>query len=296
MFIHWFPGHMTKSIRMMEKEISLVECVLYVLDSRAPMSSINPAFDSIIGNKPVLYVLNKCDMVTQKDINVWKTYFESTGKSVITSNSVSKNNGAAVIRMMKELNKETIDRYSARGVRKTIRAMVIGVPNTGKSTLINSLIQKKKAITGNRPGVTRGKQWITIDPYIDLLDTPGTLYPDFTNQLKATNLAIVGSIKEDILDIVELSMEIIKFLAKSHKKELLSIYPDLTIIDDQLQENAHLLELLKEIGRKRGLIMKGNEVDLSRTAKSIITDFRKQKFGNITLEKIEDIALYSINS
>ena len=291
MFIHWFPGHMTKAIRMMEREISLVECVIYILDSRAPLSSINPSFDKIINNKPILYILNKCDMVTQSDILSWRSHFEKEGKHIMLANSILKNNAFEVIKKLREINVETLEKYQNKGVKKTIRAMVIGVPNSGKSTLINSLIKKKKTVTGNKPGVTRGKQWISIDPYIDLLDTPGTLYPDFSNQIKATNLAIIGSIKEDILDIVELSMEIVRFLAQNYLEQFKAVYQNLDIDKENLNRNEYVIELLEKIGGLRGFLMRGNQIDLERTSKSIIVDFRKQKFGKVILEKVSDIAM-----
>lgn len=278
MFIHWFPGHMTKALRTMEADVSKVDCVIYVLDARIPLSSVNPAYDSIFNNKPRLYVLNKADLVPQEELAKWKAHYNRNGNKCITTNSTVKGGNGIFTSALLELNAEKIERYKSKGVKKTIRAMVIGVPNCGKSTLINSLIAKKRTVTGDRPGVTRGSQWVSIDTYIDLLDTPGTLYPDFSNQDKATRLAIVGSIKEDILDIVELSFEILKFLKSSYPDRLKEKYSLASLPDD----DAELLDL---IARRRGFVVRGGEYDYERTAKAVIQDFRKQSFGKIILEK-----------
>lgn len=281
MFIHWFPGHMTKAIRAMRADMVIVDSVIYVLDARAPLSCINPAFDEIINNKPRLYVLNKCDMVPKDELNKWKRYFEKGSNcKCITSNSTVQGNAGIFLSALRELNKEKLERYAAKGCKKTIRAMVIGIPNCGKSTLINSLIAKKKTITGDKPGVTRSMQWVSVDEYIDLVDTPGTLYPDFSDQTKATNLALLGSINEDILDITELAEEMVKFLVKNYPSEFKAKY-DLTEIKDSFADN------LNAIAKRKGYLLKGGEFDLERTAKAVISDFRKQAFGKISLEKCE---------
>jgi ribosome biogenesis GTPase A len=278
MFIHWFPGHMTKAIRAMQKDMAIVDSVIYVLDSRAPLSCVNPSFDEIIGVKPRLYVLNKADLVPKEEIIKWKNHFKKENCDCITSNSTQNTNASVFISALKALNKEKIERYKNRGVKKTIRAMVIGVPNCGKSTLINSLIAKKKTITGDRPGVTRSMQWVSIDEYIDLVDTPGTLYPDFSDQKKATNLAIIGSINEDILDVPELAGETIKFLAENYLEELKARYKL-----DEIQSNY--LDNLSLIAKQKGYLLKGGEYDIERAAKAVIGDFRKQAFGKVILEK-----------
>lgn len=280
--IHWFPGHMTKAMRMMKAEMALVESVVYVLDARAPLSSVNPSFDEIIGARPILFVLNKCDLVPTEELAKWKKFFERENTKCIMANSTVKGGTQRFIAALRELNAPLIARYKAKGVNKTIRAMVIGVPNCGKSTLINSIIGKSRTLTGNKPGVTRGKQWVSIDPYMDLLDTPGTLYPDFSDQQKAINLAIVGSIKEDILDIEELSREILNFLYKYYPDNLKSRY-NLDELSEDMQIN------LCNIAKKRGFLLRGGEIDGERTAKAIISDFRKQAFGKIILEKYNEV-------
>lgn len=280
MFIHWFPGHMTKAIRMMSEEIKVVDSVIYVLDARAPEACINPAFDEVIGNKPRLYVLNKADMVSQKEVIKWVDKFRRQGYKCIYSNSISKSDAPVIVKNLVELNEDLIERYHQKGVNKTIRAMVIGVPNCGKSTLINSLLREKKTVTGNKPGVTRGKQWVAIDDYIELLDSPGVLYPDFKDQEKAMRLALIGSVKEDVVDVAELALETIKYYMTEHPDELVNRYKL-----DSLKDTA--LEVMEDIGKKRGVIMRRGEYDYERIAKIIISDFRKGYLGKFPLEKAD---------
>ena len=273
-FIQWFPGHMTKAIRMMKEEIKPVDCVIYVLDARIPRSSVNPSFDEIISGKPRLYVLNKSDLVPQFALNKWVEYFSSLPNSACITSISTKNSDGKLISLLKELNKEKIDRYKSRGIKKTIRAMVIGIPNCGKSTLINSLIGKKKAVTGNKPGVTRGKQWVSVDPYVEVLDTPGTLFPDFSDQNKALHLAFVGSVRDEIVDLTFLSQQLLDFLSEKYPAELHLKYGDVKTLDD--------------IAKKRGFFLKGGIIDTERASKSLINDFRKQAFGKIILEKVDE--------
>lgn len=281
MFIHWFPGHMTKAIRMMKEEMNLVQCVVYVLDARAPLSSINSAFDEIIGERPRLYVMNKSDLVPREEAEKWRRFFEKNGCRCITANSTSNVGKQKFISVLTELNSGILEKYRLKGVKKTIRAMVIGVPNCGKSTLINSVIGKSRTITGNKPGVTRGKQWVNIAPYIDLLDTPGTLYPDFSDQKKAVNLAIIGSIKEDVLDLTELCGEIIRFMSDYDAEALKKRY-NLEELSSDMNKN------IENIAVKRGFLLKGGDIDVDRAAKMVITDFRKQAFGKVILEKYDE--------
>lgn len=279
MFIHWFPGHMTKALRMMEKETALCDSIIYVLDARAPLSSINPRFDDVIGVKPRLYILNKADLVDKKELAKWAAYFEEKGYCCVTANSSGKTDSAAVIKGLLTVNAPLIERYANKGVRKTVRAMVIGIPNCGKSTLINSLTKEKRAATGNRPGVTRGKQWVSIDKYIDLLDSPGVLYPDFSDQKKALRLALIGSIKEDVLDITELALEAAELFRTEEPGILAKRYGMET-------ESGDIISVLTSIGKARGCMLKGGEVDLERAARAFINDFRKGAFGKIILEKL----------
>jgi ribosome biogenesis GTPase A len=281
--IHWFPGHMTKAFRLIEREMKLVSSVIYVLDARAPLSCINPEFDKLINTKPTLYILNKADLVAQSDILGWIDYFNR--KSIKCLQTVSVQRGASrkqIFDALKEINADYLKKFDQKGVRKTIRAMVIGVPNSGKSALINSLLGRKKTVTGNKPGVTRGKQWIAVDKYIELMDTPGTLYPDFKDQTKARNLAIIGSISDDVVDMTELAGELIDFLKKEYPQNLKERYK----LDDLSVDTAGILY---EIGQKRGFIVKGGEVDIQQTAKAVIVDFRKNALGKIIMEKANEL-------
>lgn len=280
MHIHWFPGHMTKAMRMMAEEIKVVDSVIYVLDARAPEACVNPAFEEVIGNKPRLYVINKADMVTQKELIKWVDKFRIQGNKCIYSNSISKADSAVIVKNLLELNEETIERYRQKGVNKTIRAMVIGVPNSGKSTLINSLLKEKKTVTGNKPGVTRGKQWVSIDKYIDLLDSPGVLYPDFSDQNKALKLALLGSIRDEVVDVTELALDALEFFRNDRPEDLKARYK-LDSVDGDINE------LFETIGRKRGIIARGGELDTERIARVIIGDYRKGYIGKMPLERAD---------
>lgn len=280
MFIHWFPGHMTKAMRMMKQEVALVDSIIYVLDARAPLSCINEAFDDVIGRKPRVYVLNKCDLAEPAAVEGWLEYFSGLAPCIATD-SLSRADAKSLIAAIVQLNAPLIEKYRAKGVSKTIRAMVIGVPNSGKSTLINSLIAGKKTITGNKPGVTRGKQWVSIDKYIDLLDSPGVLFPDFKNQSKAIKLAVIGSIKDEILDIAELGLEAVKLM--------LQYYPD------RLKERYNIdatrlsgTQILEAIAARRGLLQKDGQPDYDKTGRAIITDIRKGYLGRIVLDRLSD--------
>lgn len=270
---------MTKALREMEADASKIDCIVYVLDSRIPASSVNPAYDSIFGNKPRLYVLNKADLVPKDELAKWREFYNRSGNRCITANSTVNGGNKAFVSALNELAAPIVEKYAAKGVKKTVRAMVIGVPNCGKSTLINSLTAKKRTVTGNKPGVTRGKQWVSVDKYIDLLDTPGTLYPDFSDQKKASALAIVGCIKDNIVDSTEIALEILRFLKEEYPEKLTEKY-NLGQIPESYDD------LLSAIAKRRGLIVKGGEPDVERTASAVVQDFRKQAFGKIILEKL----------
>lgn len=282
MIIQWYPGHMTKAIRMMEKEIKLVDAIIYVLDARAPFSCVNPKFTKLINNKPFIYVLNKCDLADDEVTQSWYEYFSKKG-SCIKLNSVASGSSKIIEKELEKVLKDKIEKLSEKNLNLTIRAMVIGVPNTGKSTLINNLSGKAKTITGNRPGVTRGKQWIKTASGIEILDTPGTLWPAFNNNNVAKHLAYIGSIKEEVLDIPSLSLEFIKDILRINKKAFEERYK-LTV-----NENDTPLEILERVCENRKFLIRGGEYDYDRGASAIINDFKNGKLGKITLEKVEDI-------
>lgn len=275
--ISWFPGHMAKAMRIIEDNMKIVDAVVYVLDSRAVSACINPSFDSVIKNKPILYVLNKCDLVEKSDLDKWCAYFEKQGYNYITANSANGRDAGRILKKLTDIMAEKIARYRAKGVMTPIRAMVVGIPNSGKSTLINCLCGGKKTITGDRPGVTKSKQWLAVAKGVDMLDTPGTLWPKMEDQTIALHLAFIGSIKDEILDSEEIAFNLTKFLYENHRNLLNERY-GITI------ESDNPTEIIEEIARKRGYVVKGGEVDTERTSKMIVDDFRKQKIGKIMLE------------
>lgn len=281
MHIQWFPGHMTKAMRMMQESIKQVDCVIYVLDARAIEACMNPKFDEMIKNKPVLYVINKQDLVEYKDIQKWQKYFVKNDKQFVIADSISGKQKDLVIDKLKQLNKKILEKYQNKGAIKTIRAMVVGVPNTGKSTLINSLSKQKKTITGNRPGVTRGKQWVSLAEGIELLDTPGTLPPAFDDQQRAMHLAFIGSIKDDILYLDELTIELIKYFRANNKEVFMQRYKLESFSEDNV-------EVLDSIAKVRGFLLGKNNYDYDRVYRAVIDDFRKQKLGKIMLDFPKD--------
>lgn len=275
--IQWFPGHMTKSLRMIEENIKLVDVVIYVLDARIPYSSFNPKFNKIVENKKVVYVLNKSDLAFDGYTKEWLKYLNNENSFALSLNAINGSSSKLVINAIKTILQEKIENDLKKGVKKTLRALVIGVPNSGKSTLINTLAGSKRAITGDRAGVTKTKQWVRLANGIDLLDTPGTLWPAFENQQIGINLALVGSIKDEILDINEIVLSFIETAKIKFKKNLEERY--------NIVVEGSNLEILEAIGRKRGCLVKGGEIDYDKASMIILEDFRKGKLGRITLEK-----------
>ena len=274
--INWFPGHMQKALRMMEAEAKNVDALIYVLDSRAPFACLNPEFVRIIGSKPILYVLNKIDLADEKKIKEIKTKLPGENKLVIELNSTASGAIGLVTSSLNALCKATIEKYKNKGVNYFVRAMVLGVPNCGKSTLVNNLCGSKKAITGNKPGVTKGKQWVKLSNNIEILDTPGTLWPNLIDEREAKKLAFIGSIKDDVVEIEQLSLFLLEALLKTYPKELEERF-------SVQVENKTPLEIMEEIAERRKYVVRGGEIDYERTAKAILDDFRKGRIGKITL-------------
>ena len=274
--INWFPGHMQKALRMMESEAKNVDALIYVLDSRAPFACLNPEFVRIIGSKPILYVLNKIDLADEKKIKEIKTKLPGENKLVIELNSTASGAIGLVTSSLNALCKATIEKYKNKGVNYFVRAMVLGVPNCGKSTLVNNLCGSKKAITGNKPGVTKGKQWVKLSNNIEILDTPGTLWPNLIDEGEARKLAFIGSIKDDVVEIEQLSLFLLEALLKTYPKELEERF-------SVQVENKTPLEIMEEIAERRKYVVRGGEIDYERTAKAILDDFRKGRIGKITL-------------
>ena len=274
--INWFPGHMQKALRMMEAEAKNVDALIYVLDSRAPFACLNPEFVRIIGSKPILYVLNKIDLADEKKIKEIKTKLPGENKLVIELNSTASGAIGLVTSSLNALCKATIEKYKNKGVNYFVRAMVLGVPNCGKSTLVNNLCGSKKAITGNKPGVTKGKQWVKLSNNIEILDTPGTLWPNLIDEVEARKLAFIGSIKDDVVEVEQLSLFLLEALLKAYPKELEERF-------SVQVENKTPLEIMEEIAERRKYVVRGGEIDYERTAKAILDDFRKGRIGKITL-------------
>lgn len=271
MKINWFPGHMTKALKEIKKTLVNVDVVLYVLDSRAPISSINPTLNKLSQNKPVLYVFNKIDMADEKRVRELVKAYKSKNSDYVCLNSTMSGSSKIIKQKINNLAKAKIDKFKAKGIKTVVRAIVVGVPNSGKSTLTNNLCGKAKAITGNRPGVTKTTQWLNIGDNIELCDTPGTLYPNLENQDIAKKLLFIGSIKDEIIvEIVELGEEFIKMMKEKYPQLLINRYgEDLTI---------------ESIAKKRGYLLSKDEYDLERTANAILDDFRKGRIGKVTLD------------
>ena len=271
---------MKNALETMEKELKNVDLIIYVLDSRAPFSCLNPSFDKIASKRPVIYVLSKCDLSNDAETDYWKRYFvKKENAACVTVNSTVSGSAKVIKSIMKDMLSKKTEWNKRKGLNIPFRAMVIGVPNSGKSTLINNLASKGKTVTGDKPGVTRGKQWVAIDDNINLLDTPGTLWPDISDEQIGTKLAYIGSIKNEVLDIATLGLEFIKDIVKLDKTLLETRY------SIKIEENEEALEIFENICKKRGFISRGGEIDYERGAIGILDDFRKGRLGKITLDK-----------
>lgn len=280
MYIQWFPGHMTKALRMMEDNLRLVDALIYVIDARAVYSCDNPLFDKMLQGKRVLYVFNKCDLVQQRDLEEWCKDFERNGKQYVKAIGTS-GDCSQIIDGLKVISSDKIRKFANKGATARIRAMVVGVPNSGKSTIINSMVKRAKAVTGDRPGVTRGKQWLSIDN-VDFLDTPGTLWGKFDNQNVAHHLAYIGSIRDEILDSTELALDFLDEMKVNHPRQLKERY--------RLEElNDDSLKILEDIAQLRGFKLKENQTDYVRASKTLLDEFRKGKLGKIMLETPKNV-------
>ncbi len=280
MNIQWFPGHMTKAIRMMQDNLKLIDLVIELVDARLPLSSRNPKVDEIIGDKPHLLLLNKADIADSVATKEWEKYFASIGITALSVSAVSGKKLNFIFDKSKALLKDKIQREKEKGiVNRSIKIMVCGVPNVGKSSFINNLSGKKSAITGDRPGVTKGKQWIRLPNNFELLDTPGILWPKFDDENVGLKLAYTGAVKDEIIDIEELACHLLVFLRNTYPDTLTTRYK---MTDFEEMQGYEMLELL---GRKRGFVVSGGEVDTERAAHILLDEFRGARLGNITLEK-----------
>ena len=277
MNFQWYPGHMTKAKRQMQEDIKLIDLVIELVDARVPLASRNPDIDELGKNKYRLILMNKAELADKEKTKQWSSYFKKMGFFVVSLDARTKNSMKSITDIVMEACKEKIERDRKRGIKnRPVRAMVVGIPNVGKSTFINSYAGKACAKTGNKPGVTKGKQWIRLSKSVELLDTPGILWPKFEDQSVGLKLALIGSIKDEILNVDELAVELIKFLIDS--------YPGLLSDRYDVNESGDITDIIIEIAKNRKCVSKGAEVDYSKAAALVIDDFRSGKLGKITLE------------
>lgn len=277
MNFQWYPGHMTKAKRQMQEDIKLIDLIIELVDARIPLSSRNPDIDELGKNKARLILLNKSDLSDDRQNEAWASYFKAKGYHIVKLDARNRNSLGKIQSVILEACKDKLERDRKRGIKnRPIRAMVVGIPNVGKSTFINSMAGKACTKTGNKPGVTKGKQWIRLNKNVDLLDTPGILWPKFDDQNVGLRLALIGSIKDEILNIDELSLLLITFLKEYYTGFLNERY--------QVDEGQEPVGILCEIAKKRNCIQKGNEPDYTKAATLIIDEFRNGKLGRITLE------------
>ena len=281
MNFQWYPGHMTKAKRQMQEDIKLIDLVIELVDARIPLSSRNPDIDELGKNKARLIIMNKSDLSDEARNQEWASYFKGMGYFVVQLDARSKVGMKTVTNVVMDACKEKIERDRKRGIKnRPVRAMVVGIPNVGKSTFINSYAGKACAKTGNKPGVTKGKQWIRLNQNVELLDTPGILWPKFEDQMVGLRLALIGAIKDEILNIDELSIELVKILTKHYPNVLSERYG--------VREEIEPVKILEGIAENRKCISKGNELDYSKAAALLIDEFRSGKLGKITLEFVDE--------
>ncbi len=283
MNIQWYPGHMTKTRRQIEADLKQVDAVCEIVDARIPISSRNPDIDAICGAKPRMIVLNRTDLADPAATRRWREYFKEKGMAVLATDCKSRQGINEFTPAARAACAEKLERDAARGMNRPLRVMVVGIPNVGKSTLINQISGRKGAKAENRPGVTRGKQWVTVDAGLQLLDTPGILWPKFDDPQVGMMLAYTGAVKEGVIDVEELSCRLMELLLKYYPQVLADRYKV------EAEPGTPGYELLEMAGRKRGLLLRGGEVHTERMAKVLMDEFRSGKLGKFTLEMPEDV-------
>ncbi len=290
--INWFPGHMAKAKKQIEEDLKLIDITIEVLDARIPKSSQNPVLKEMLNHKKVLKVLNKSDLADNNENKKWQEYFHKKGEEVVIINSNTGYGIDQTIRTIEKMMQDELNKLSEKGrTGRKIRVMVVGIPNVGKSSFINRIARRNSAEVGNKPGVTKTKQWIRINDKIELLDTPGVLWPKFENEDIALNLSYIGTIKDDILDKVEIAYQLLKYLLKYYSETICDRYrftkEELEkILNSNNEQNINIYEIMQLIGKKRGAIISGGNIDDEKVANIILDDFRTGKLGKITLEKI----------
>lgn len=283
--IQWFPGHMTKTKRQIQASLKLVDAVAEIIDARIPVSSRNPDLDSIIQNKPRVVLMNKCDMADPSSTQKWINYFKNNSIVAIPIDCKTGRGINKFVSSVNEVLKEKIEKQKAKGLlNPTVRVMIVGIPNVGKSTFINRISKNRKAKAEDKPGVTRGNQWFTINKGFEVLDTPGVLWPKFEDKIVGERLAFTGAVKDQIMDTELLAMRLLDFL----KVEKNPIFVERFKLQDEPIENIESYELLELIGRKRGMLISGGEIDTERAAIMLLDEYRSAKLGKYTFELPEN--------
>ena len=290
--INWFPGHMAKTRRQIMEDLKMVDVVIELLDARIPISSQNPEIRQILGDHKKVIVLNKSDLADENDNKKWINKMKLEGNIVVLADSNNGKGTGEVIREVQRMMQEELRRIAEKGrLGRRIRIMIVGIPNVGKSSFINKIAKRNSAKTGNKPGVTKEKQWIRVNDQIELLDTPGVLWPKFNSENVALNLAFTGTIKDEILESTEIAYQLTKFLLKNYRGNIIKRYSlNEELIDEILkqdqEENENIYEIMQLIGKNRGAITSGGYIDDEKTSKIILEDFRNGKLGRISLEKV----------
>lgn len=280
MNINWYPGHMKKTADSIRENLKKVDVVLELIDARAPKSSKNPMIEELKGEKPTILIMTKEDLADKKETDKWKSYYKSNGYEVVSLNASTGEGIKSLFNAIDRVMASKREKNRERGIEsELVKAMIVGVPNVGKSSLINTLAEKKSTKTGNRPGVTKTNQWIRVENKLNLLDTPGVLWPKFESENLALNLAYIGSIKDEVLPLETIALKLIEKLQKEYPEMLENRY--------KIEISYNPLETMEDIAKKRGAISRGNEIDYSRTTYIILDEFRKGVIGNISLEKAD---------
>lgn len=289
--INWYPGHMAKTMKQIEADLRIVDIVIELLDARIPIASQNPEIANKIKNRKKLVVLNKADLADEKTNQKWVNYFENQGIPAVLVDSNSGKGIDKFIKKIEEVMQEMLEGQASKGrIGRKIRAMILGIPNVGKSSFINRISKRTTAEVGNKPGVTKQKQWIRINEKIELLDTPGVLWPKFENEDVALKLAFTGTIKETVLQKTEIAYQLVKFLLENYRERLaqrygLNLEYIQTTLEREQPENFNIYEIMLEIGKKRGCIISGGNIDEEKTAKIILDEYKNGKFGKVSLEQ-----------
>ena len=279
--IQWFPGHMTKTKRQIQASLKLVDAVAEIIDARIPVSSRNPDLHKLIQNKPRVILMNKCDMANQTATKMWIDHYAKQGITAIAIDCKSGRNFNKFPTAVNTVMKEKIDRLKAKGMKNPmIRVMIVGIPNVGKSSFINKIAKQSKAKVEDRPGVTRGNQWFTISNNLEMLDTPGVLWPKFDDQIVGEHLAFTGAVKDQVVDVELLAVRLLDFLRRLQPKEFVERFK----LQELDLENTDSYDLLQMIGKKRGMLISGGEIDTERAAIMLLDEFRAAKLGRITVE------------